>query len=104
VVEAATHISENVQALETAIRSSVEAIETKMQLAVGGTGSTLDSVALSDLQAAVEQLTLVLQNRLAVPEFAEPSVVPANPDPARRGTPPRLAGELRRLIQEIDAG
>ena len=41
----------------------------------------------------------------AAPERAEPAIVPADPDPSRRrAPPPRLAGELRRLLQEIDAG
>lgn len=105
LVEAVSRLSENTQTLETVIRSSVETIETTMRTSVDDHHSALDVSAFSELKSAVEELTAALQKLPAAPERAEPAIVPADPDPSRRrAPPPRLAGELRRLLQEIDAG
>ena len=105
LVEAVSRLSENTQTLETVIRSSVETIETTMRTSVDDHHSALDVSAFSELKSAVEELTAALQKLPTAPERAEPAIVPADPDPSRRrAPPPRLAGELRRLLQEIDAG
>jgi hypothetical protein len=104
VVEAARRLSENTQALETLIRTSVETLETTIRASVDNRHSAFDIEAFSELKKAVKELTAVLQNMPAAPERAEQAIVAADPDASRRRVPPRLAGELRRLLQEIDAG
>jgi hypothetical protein len=104
VVEAASRLSENTQALERLIQSSVETFETTIRAGVDNRHSAFDIQAFSELTKAVEELTAALQNRPAVPERAEQAIAAEHPDPSRRREPPRLAGELRRLLQEFDAG
>jgi hypothetical protein len=64
------------------------------------------AMSFPELQAAVEELTVVLRRLTAVPENMEEATPLAGyaTVPARRKAPaPGLARELRRLLQEIDA-
>jgi hypothetical protein len=111
LLDAVGRLSTNTQALGAAMQSSVETIETALRTAAAqqqpsdSDKTAADTNALPELQAAIEELTAVLQRLSAVPEGGEQATLAADPVPARRRVPPpRLAGELRKLLQEIDAG
>jgi hypothetical protein len=104
-------LSEITQALEAAMRTSVEAFETTMRSAgaqqqPAGDDKVASAASFPELQAAVEELTAVLRGLSAAPEDMEEATTLAAHAavPARRKAPaPGLARELRRLLQEIDA-
>jgi hypothetical protein len=106
--DAVGHLTANTQALETTMRWSVETLETVMRTAAAQQQSiddnkVADAVHLPELQAAIEELTAVLR-RLGTPvEDTEPSVHIDDPDRRRKAPAPRLARELQRLLQEIEA-
>lgn len=109
-LDAVSRLSEIVQALEAAMRSSVEAFETTMRSAAAQQQLADDekiagAVSFPELQAAVEELTAVLSRLSAAPEdVEEATTLAAHAVPARRKAPaPGLARELRSLLQEIDA-
>jgi len=101
-------LSEITQALEAAMRRSVEAFETTMRSAAAQQQLADDdkiagAVSFPELQAAVEELTAVLSRLSAAPEdMEEATTLAAHAVPARRKAP-ALARELRSLLQEIDA-
>jgi hypothetical protein len=106
VLEAVGHLSENMQALLAAVQSSAETI-----LAAAAQQPMLDAerpasgeVTSAELKAAVEELTSTLKSLSAAPRIVEDAAPPPGPVPPQR-TPasPRLARELRGLLQEIDA-
>jgi hypothetical protein len=109
-LDAVSRLSEITQALEAAMRRSVEAFETTMRSAAAQQQFADDekitgAVSFPELQAAVEELTAVLSRLSAAPEdMEEATTLAAHAVPARRKTPaPGLARELRSLLQEIDA-
>jgi hypothetical protein len=109
-LDAVSRLSEITQALEAAMRRSVEAFETTMRSAAAQQQLADDqkitgAVSFPELQAAVEELTAVLSRLSAAPEdMEEATTLAAHAVPARRKTPaPGLARELRSLLQEIDA-
>jgi hypothetical protein len=110
--DAVNRLSTNVEALEAAMRTSVEAIETIIHTASAQQGrmdgdKLAGAAGLSELRTAVERLTVVLQRLSAVPEGSEepiPATEGEGVPPPRPGAAPRLARELRQLLQEIDAG
>jgi hypothetical protein len=109
-LDAVSRLSEIAQALEAAMRSSVEAFETTMRSAAAQQQLADDdkiagAVSFPELQAAVEELTAVLSRLSAAPEdMEEATTLAAHAVPARRKAPaPGLARELRSLLQEIDA-
>ena len=109
-LDAVSRLSEIAQALEAAMRSSVEAFETTMRSAAAQQQLADDekiagAVSFPELQAAVEELTAVLSRLSAAPEdVEEATTLAAHAVPARRKAPaPGLARELRSLLQEIDA-
>jgi hypothetical protein len=109
-LDAVSRLSEITQALEAAMRRSVEAFETTMRSAAAQQQLADDekitgAVSFPELQAAVEELTAVLSRLSAAPEdMEEATTLAAHAVPARRKTPALgLARELRSLLQEIDA-
>jgi hypothetical protein len=111
LLDAVSRLSEITQALEAAMRTSVEAFETAMRSAAAQQRPVNDdkivgAMSVPELQTAVEELTAVLRRLSAVPEKIEEAIPPAGYAgvPARRKAPaPGLARELRGLLQEIDA-
>ena len=111
LLDAVSRLSEITQALEASMRTSVEAFETTMRSAAVqqrpvDDGNIVGAVSFPELQAAVEELTVVLRRLTAVPENMEEATSLAGyaSVPARRNAPaPGLARELRGLLQEIDA-
>lgn len=104
LLNAVSRLSEITQALEAAMRTSVEAFETAMRSAAVQQRPVDDDKVL-ELQAAVEELTAVLRRLTAMPENIEEATPLAGyAVPARRKAPaPGLARALRGLLQEIDA-
>jgi len=111
LLDAVSRLSENTQALEAAMHTSVEAFETIMRSAAAQQRPIDDDkiaggMSFPELQAAVEELTAVLRRLSAVPNDVEEATTLAAHAavPARRKAPaPGLARELRKLLQEIDA-
>ena len=111
LLDAVSRLSEITQAVEATMRASVEAFETTMRSAAVQQRSVDDdkivgAMSFPELQAAVEELTVVLRRLTAVPENMEEATSLAGYAslPARRKAPaPGLARELRGLLQEIDA-
>jgi hypothetical protein len=101
LLDAIGRLSTNTQALGASMQSSMEAFVTAMRSAQ--VNENADATALPELQEAIEELTAVLQRLTILPEEAEETSLPAAPAPRRRAAEPRLARELRRLLQEIDA-
>lgn len=110
LLDAVNRLSANTEALQALIRSSVEAIEATVQVAAAQprpadhAEAGVQPYSFPELQAAVEQLTSVLKQLIAMP-IRSPETGPASASaPSRHEPPPpRLAGELRRLLQEIEA-
>ena len=108
LLEAVGRLSANTQALGAAVRSSVEALETTMrtnaaQHAPTGDNGNAAAAGFTELQAAVEELTGVLQRLTALPDDAAEAPLAADPAARRRVPAPRLARELRQLLQDIEA-
>jgi hypothetical protein len=112
LLNAVSRLSEITQALEAAMRTSVEALEATMRSAAAQQRPVDDdkivgATSFPELQAAVDELTAVLRRLLsAVPENMEEATPLAGyaSVPARRKAPATgLARELRGLMQEIDA-
>lgn len=109
LLDAVGHLSANTQALEATVQSSAETIEATIRTAAARQPPIDDRRAAAEasfpeLQAAVEELTAVLQRLSVAPEEIEAETVEPHSVPVPRTAPaPRLARELRRLLQEIDA-
>ncbi len=108
LLDAVSQLSANTQSLEAAMRASAEAFETAarasaaQQRPIDG-DKVSEAGVFPELQAAIEELTSVLRHLSTGSDGAEdaPRAVDPLPSP-RRDTTPRLARELRRLLQEID--
>jgi len=110
LLDAVERLSASSQALGATMQSSAQTIETSIRMAaaeqqqMGSERSPDGGIAFPELQAAVEGLTAVLQRLSAASEMAEDVASPPDAAAARRtASPPRLARELRSLLQEIDA-
>jgi hypothetical protein len=110
LLDAVSRLSENTQALEAAMRTSVEAFEATMHSVAAHQrpvedGRIAGAMSFPELQVAVEELTAVLRRLSAAPEdLAAAASLAAHAVPSRREAPtPGLARELRRLLQEIEA-
>ena len=112
LLNAVSRLSEITQALEAAMRTSVEVLEATIRSAAAQQRPVHDdkivgAMSFPELQAAVDELTAVLRRLLsAVPENMEEATPLAGyaSVPGRRKAPaPGLARELRGLMQEIDA-
>ena len=107
LLDAVKHLSASTDALGSTMRSSVNALgevmsSTLAQLPVTAESENPDTYRLTELQDAVEDLTTVLK-RLTIPDTAAQPPIGAHL-PARSSLhEPRLARELRRLLQEIEA-
>ena len=107
LVEVVSRLSENTQALEAAMRRSVEMLEMTMRSAAAQQrpdGETVpDGTSSPELQAAMEELTAVLRRLSAVPDLYDETAPGGDSVHApRKVPPPGLARELRRLLQEIN--
>jgi hypothetical protein len=107
LVEVVSRLSENTQALEAAMRRSVEMLETTMRSAAAQQRpdgeSVSDGMSSPELQGAMEELTAVLRRLSAVPDlFDETAPSGDSVHAPRKVPPPGLARELRRLLQEIN--
>jgi hypothetical protein len=106
LLDAVRHLSASTDALGSTMRSSVNALGEVMSSALAQLLATADSgnadtYRFRELQGAVEDLTTVLR-RLTMPDIAEEPPIGAHL-PARSPVhEPRLAHELRRLLQEIE--
>lgn len=110
LLDAVGRLSANTQALKATVQSAAEAIEatirtaaTQQQQPPSDDRRAVAEVSSPELQVAIEELTAVLQRLSAMPEEAEPTVEPPPVSVPRKTPVPRLARELRRLLQEIDA-
>jgi hypothetical protein len=110
LLDAVNRLTANTQALETAMQSSVETLETVVRTAAAQSPPIDEEKvayanAFPELRAAIEELTTVLQRLSASPEGAEEPAFAAEPEPVRRRRipGPRIARELQRLLQEIEA-
>jgi hypothetical protein len=107
--DAVNHLSTNIEALEAAMRTLVEALEPILHIAAAQQGpidgdKLPGAAGLSRLQVAVEELTVVLQRLSAVPGGGHETTPAAEGvPPSQPGSAPRLARELRQLLQEIEA-
>jgi hypothetical protein len=106
LLDAVRHLSASTDALGSTMRSSVNALGEVMSSALAQLPATADSgnadtYRFRELQGAVEDLTTVLR-RLTMPDIPEEPPIGAHL-PARSPVhEPRLAHELRRLLQEIE--
>lgn len=99
LLDAFVRLSESTQSLEATLHSSILALEANAHAA--GAQQPVDGSAdsFAELHAAVEELTAVLRRLSNVPAETQQPV----PVGRRTGVAPGLAGELRRLLAEIDA-
>ena len=106
LLDAASRLSQNTQALEAVLRATAEALETTMRSVAAHDEKIAGAMSFPELQAAVEELTAVLRRFSGLPDDTE-EATPLTAHaavPARRKAPaPGLARELRGLLQEIDA-
>jgi hypothetical protein len=109
LLDAVNHLSASTGALEAAMRTSVETIETTLrtvaaQLRPAENDKFAGPTGFSELQTAVEELTAVLQRLSAMPEGAEEAALAGDRvSRSRTASVPRLARELHQLLQEIEA-
>ena len=101
-------LSATVDALGATMQSSVEAVETAMRTTVArlpliAENSYADAARFSELHAAVEVLTAVLQGLTALPDNGGALLPGPDIVPRRRVVEPQLTRELRKLLQEIEA-
>jgi hypothetical protein len=108
LLNAVSLLSANTQSLEAAMRASAEALETTIRASTApqrpiDDDKVSEASVLPELQAAIEELTSVLRQLSVAPDGAEEVPLGTDPvPPPRRNSTPRLARELRQLLQEID--
>jgi hypothetical protein len=106
LLDAVSHLSATTDALGATMRSSVDALGDAISVAplrastTAGNGDA-DAYKFSELQGAVETLTAVLERLTLPPDHAEEARVDAELTALPRAQQPRLARELRKLLQEI---
>lgn len=108
LLDAFARLSAGTGALEGTLQKSVEALEEALRAAAAQhrpaeSDRVAGAVGLQELQAAVEELTAVLQRLSTIPADAETTARAADRAPPRPASAPRLARELRQLLQEIEA-
>ena len=107
--DAVSRFAASAEALENTMRMSIETLETTFRAAAAQQqpaeeGKFAGAPGFSELQTAVEQLTVVLQRLSVKPEGAEDMAVAEDRAPRPRGgSGPHVARELRQLLQEIEA-
>lgn len=98
LLNAVDRLTVNTEALEAAVRSSVETFATTVHTSTAPQESL---AAASELRRAVEDLTAVMRHLSAAPQESPDPSLPSGP---RRPTAtPQLARELQNLLQEIEA-
>ncbi len=107
LLDAIRHLSATTDALGATMRSSVEALGEAMSLTQARLSTTadngdFDNYKFTDLQDAVEGLTAVLKGLTTSPNVADQPPIGADPAARARAQEPRLARELRKLLQEIE--
>ena len=108
LLDAVGRLTANTQALGATLRSSVETLETTVRTSAAqqqpmDESTVANAVALPELQAAVEELTAVLQRLSASPSDSDEPPLATDPVSRRRMPAPRLARELQNLLREIEA-
>jgi hypothetical protein len=104
--DAVRHLSATTDALGATMRSSVDALGDAISAAAvrppatTGNGDA-DAYKFSELQGAVEALTGVLERLTTRPDTAEGPPIGTDLTARPRAQEPRLARELRQLLQEI---
>jgi hypothetical protein len=108
LIDAARHLSMTTDALRAALGSSIDALNTAISTAT----AQLPPIAAysnqasrsSELEGAMEALTAVLRRLTTAPDIIEgPTILGADQSARRQVQEPHLAGELRRLLQEMEA-
>jgi len=107
LLDAVGHLSATTDALGATVRSAVDALKA----AIGTMAAELPPLAdrsneasgFSELQGAVEALTAVLERLTKSPENVEEPALGADYAADHKVQEPRLARELRNLLQEIEA-
>ena len=99
LLDAFVRLSEHTQSLQATLHSSIVALEAGIRAAGAQQPDDGSALSFAELQGAVEKLTTVLRRLSAVPEEGQQPF----PVGRRPGASPGLAGELRRLLAEIDA-
>jgi hypothetical protein len=105
LLDAIRHLSAATDALGATMRSSVDALGEAMSLTraqLPATADNGDTYKFAELQGAVEGLTAVLKGLATPPDIAEGPPIGADLTARPRAQQPRLAGELRQLLQEIE--
>jgi hypothetical protein len=108
LLDAVRHLSATTDTLGATMRSSVDALGEAMslthaQLPATAENGDADSYKFTELQGAVEGLTAVLKGMTTAPEIAaEQPPIGAELTARLRAQEPRLARELRKLLQEIE--
>jgi len=105
LLDAIRHLSAATDALGATMRSSVDALGEAMSLThaqLPATADNGDTYKFAELQGAVEGLTAVLKGLATPPDIAEGPPIGADLTARSRAQQPRLAGELRQLLQEIE--
>jgi hypothetical protein len=105
LLDAVRHLSATTDALGATMRSSVDALGEAMSLTqahLPATADHADSYKFTELQGAVEGLTAVLKGLTTPADIAEHPFIGADPTARLRAQEPRLAHELRTLLQEIE--
>jgi len=75
---------------------------TQAQLPATANNGYADADKFTELQGAVEGLTAVIKGLTTAPDIAEQPPIGADLTARPRAQEPRLAGELRKLLQEIE--
>ena len=107
LIDAARHLSITTDALGATLGSSIDALKA----AISTTAAQLPPIAdyanqafrFSELEGAIEALTAVLRRLTTVPDIIERPTLGVDQGARSQVQEPRIARELRQLLQEIEA-
>jgi hypothetical protein len=99
LLSAIDRLAANTEALEAAVRSSIETLATTVHIPAVPQ-EPLGSA--SELRQAVEDLTAVIRHLSAAPRESQDPSLPPGPVARRSASTPQLARELQNLLQEIE--
>ncbi len=107
LLDAVRHLSATTDALGARVRSSVDALKTAIDTMAAElpplAERSNEAPGFSELRGAVEALTAVLERLTTLPESVEERSLDADYATHHKVQEPRLARELRNLLQEIEA-
>ena len=107
LIDAARHLSTTTDTLGATLGSSIDALKTAISTAVAQLPPIADygnqAFRFSELEGAVEALTVVLRRFTTMPGTIEEPTLGADQGARRQAQEPPLARELRQLLQEIEA-